>query len=218
MIPTVTDHTPNIWDTGSDDLERLALEECIKRQRLDHRVSVLLLPFTSIDLPRRFAQLGAQVICSAPKVRSREIKGRILAAGLKEEVRLVEAEFPDLPDTDGEPYDIIYIRQGLCHLPYATAKELLRGLLRRLRIGGRIYVSILGLHSELGVGYADENAPVSQRFAELSPDMVERYGVEGEICLYTERDLFMLLMESGASVLRTFTTTYGNVRGVGVRV
>jgi hypothetical protein len=91
-------------------------------------------------------------------------------------------------------------------------------LLLRLRIGGKLYLSILGLHSELGQGYAGAETPIDQRFAPLSPALVKKYGIQGEVCLYTERNLFMLLLEAGASVLRTLTTTYGNVKGIAVRV
>jgi hypothetical protein len=48
--------------------------------------------------------------------------------------------------------------------------------------------------------------------------MAEKYGIKGEVCLYSERDLFMLLLDAGASVLRTMTTTYGNVKAVAVRI
>ena len=48
--------------------------------------------------------------------------------------------------------------------------------------------------------------------------MAKKYGIAGPVCLYSERNLFMLLLEAGASVLRTMTTTYGNVKGVAVRV
>ncbi|MFZ1444919.1 MAG: hypothetical protein WAS49_05520, partial [Candidatus Dechloromonas phosphoritropha] len=59
---------------------------------------------------------------------------------------------------------------------------------------------------------------VEQRYAPLTPAIAERYGIEGAVCLYSERNLFMLLLEAGASVLRTMTTTHGNVKGVAVRV
>ncbi|MDP3440634.1 MAG: hypothetical protein Q8R95_13635, partial [Azonexus sp.] len=80
------------------------------------------------------------------------------------------------------------------------------------------YLSILGLHSELGDGYADAEVPVEQRFAKLSPALIKKYGITNEVCLYSERNLFMLLLDAGASVLRTLTTTHGNVKAVAVRV
>jgi hypothetical protein len=93
-----------------------------------------------------------------------------------------------------------------------------RRLLLELRIGGKLYVSVLGLHSELGDGYGGGETPVEERFAELAPAVAAKYGVSGPVCLYTERNLFMLLLAAGASVLRTMTTTYGNVKGIAVRV
>ncbi len=214
-----THHTPNIWDTGNDDLERLALEECIKRQRVDHDVSVLVIADGNVELCGKFAHLGAQVVCAGPSEKQQQIQGRILAAGLKDDVRFKPVAFPELPDVaDCEPYDIIYVRQGLCHLPYAEARKVIHALSRKLRIGGKLFVAILGLHSELAEGYDGTEQIVNERFAELDSTMIQRYGIAGEVCLYTERNLFMLLMEAGVSVLRTFTTTYGNVRGVAVRV
>ena len=57
---------------------------------------------------------------------------------------------------------------------------------------------------------------------ETGNDELERYALEE--CHRRQRTdhgtsvLFMLLLEAGASVLRTMTTTHGNVKGVAVRV
>ena len=59
---------------------------------------------------------------------------------------------------------------------------------------------------------------VEDRFSNLSPAMIKKYNIKGKVCLYSERNLFLLLLEAGASVLRTLTTTYGNVKAVAVRV
>ena len=88
----------------------------------------------------------------------------------------------------------------------------------QLKIGGKLYLSILGLHSELGDGYAGAERILSERFCELDPRMAAKYDIPGPVCLYSERNLFTLLLEAGASVLRTFTSTHGNVKGIAVRV
>ena len=110
------------------------------------------------------------------------------------------------------------VRRGLCALPYEEARQVIRQLLLKLRIGGKLYVSIHGLHSELSDGYAGVEHNIEERHTELAPAMAEKYGIAGPICLYSERNLFTLLLEAGASVLRTMTTTYGSVKGVAVRV
>ena len=218
-METVAHINANPFAGELQEMERLALEECVKRQRLDHRVSVLVLPTGTSDLACRFARLGAQVTLGDEPGRRRDIEGRILAAGLRDEVRFAACTPDAMPeDIPGEPFDIIVIRRGLCAMRHEAARQAVRRLLLELRIGGKLYVSVLGLHSELGDGYPAAETPVEERFAELAPAIAEKYGVSGPVCLYTERNLFMLLLAAGASVLRTMTTTYGNVKGIAVRV
>ncbi|WP_265945465.1 hypothetical protein [Dechloromonas sp. A34] len=213
------DTTANPLEVGNDENERQALEECVKRQRLDRRVSVLVIPAGHCEIAVKFARLGAHVTAADAAALHRDITGRVLAAGFSDDIGFAAATLSELPeDLPDEPYDIIFVRRGLCNMPYEEARIVIRSLLLRLKIGGKMYVSILGLHSELGEGYADHIQPVDQRFSRLAPPLAKKYAIDGPVCLYTERNLFMLLLEAGASVLRTLTTTYGNVKGVGVRV
>jgi SAM-dependent methyltransferase len=211
--------TANPLETGTDELERFALEECVKRQRVDRRVSVLVLPDKRGEMAIKFARLGAQVTVADTADLQQDVEGRVLAAGLHNEISFTACALPALPENpQGELFDIIVIRRGLCVLPYDEARQVVRQLLLQLRIGGKLYISVLGLHSELGDGYADGDQSIEQRFAKLSPALAGKYEIRQPVCLYTERNLFMLLLEAGASVLRTLTTTYGNVKGIAVRV
>jgi SAM-dependent methyltransferase len=206
-------------ETGADELERLALEECFKRKRHEHAVSVFVTPAGKCELAAKFARMGASVDVADQAERRQDIEGRILASGSPQDIHFVGATLSELAGPlAGEPYDIVFIRRGLCTLPYPESRRIVRQMLQRLKIGGRIYLSTLGLHSELGDGYTAIDQPVTRRFGPLSPAMARKYGIPGDICLYTERDLFMLLLESGASVLRTMTTSYGSVKAVGGRV
>lgn len=206
------------WAEENDPIQQLALEECVKRQRFDNAVSVLVLPAGGAKLATRFAALGAQVTLADQAARKQEIEGRVLAAGYSDNIRFAAAELPSPPPQGGAPYDIIVFRHGLCKLPYARGKQLIQQLMQQLKIGGKLYLSIIGLHSELGDGYAGREQSIYERWGKLSPAMARKYDVREEVCLYSERDLFLLLLESGASVLRTLTTTWGNVKGVAVRV
>jgi len=211
--------TANPWDNGADELERFALEECVKRQRIDHRVSVLVVSDKRCELAPKLANLGAQVLIVDRPAFQQEIEGRILAAGQRDQISFMAFELNALPEVfPGQPFDMIIVRRGLCGLPYEKARQTIRRLLLQLRIGGKLYVSVLGLHSELGQDYAGGNSLIEQRFAPLAAPLADKYEIRHPVCLYTERNLFMLLLEAGASVLRTLTTTYGNVKGVAVRV
>lgn len=207
------------WAEENDPIQQLALEECVKRQRFDNAVSVLIMPAGGAKLATRFAALGAQVTLADQASRRQEIEGRALAAGYPDHIRFAATELPAPPTQDGAaPYDIIVFRHGLCHLPYARGKQLIQQLMQQLKIGGKLYLSIMGLHSELGEGYAGREQSIYERWCKLSPAMARKYEMPDPVCLYSERDLFLLLLESGASVLRTLTTTWGNVKGVAVRV
>jgi hypothetical protein len=210
---------PQPDETVSDSLENLALEETVKRERVEHAVSVLLLPAGRCTAAQRFARLGARVLVGDQPGRRQEVDGRILANGFADQITFAEFDMASPPDPlPGEPFDVIVVRRGLCGLPYADASRVVRQLLFKLRIGGKLFVTITGLHSELGDAYPDAERPVAERYAELAPAMAARYDLHGPVCLYSERDLFMLLLDAGASVLRTMTTTYGSVQGVAVRI
>jgi hypothetical protein len=212
-------NTANPFETGDDEIERFALEECIKRQRVDHRVAVMVWPAARCELAVKFAKLGARVTAADREAHQQDVEGRILASGFNHEIRYAALELPNIPDDlPDEPYDIIVIRYGLSHLPYIQARAVIRQFMLKLRIGGKLYVSILGINSELGDGYDDCEKMVEDRFCNLSPAMIKKYNIKGKVCLYSERNLFLLLLEAGASVLRTLTTTYGNVKAVAVRV
>lgn len=214
-----TNTTAKPFDSGPDEFERYALEECVKRQRFDRQVSVLVMPGEHCELATQFAKIGARVIVADLAERQHDIEGRILAAGRRDEISFSPCILPAPPEGMGSDHlDIICLRRSLCILPYEEARQVVRQLLQRLKIGGKLYLSVFGMHSELSEGYAGREQTINQRFARLDSPMAEKYGISVPICLYSERDLFMLLIEAGGSVLRTATTTYGNVKAVAVRV
>lgn len=215
----VTHTTAYPWEMGNDPVEQLALEECAKRQRIDHHSSVLILPAGQCRLASAFARFNAEVYVADTAARRREIDGRILASGFTENIHFLETELPGPPPApDGLLYDIILLRRGLCSLPYNQGKQLIKQLRQQLKIGGKMFITVLGLHSELGEAYPGREQSLYERYAPLSPAMARKYDINHEVCLYSERDLFLLMLESGVSVLRTMTTTWGNVKAVAVRV
>lgn len=210
-----TNHNPNHHDS-SDELEQLAIRELVRRRSLSDQVSVLVVPSGHGDFALQLVAGGAQVTAMDAGSFVHEVAQQCPpGAGLT----AVEASLTALPDEPpGAPYDMIFCRRGFCRLPYAAAGQTLRSLLRKLKIGGKLYLSVLGLHSELGDDYPGAEEDIADRFCPISPKMAEKYGIFDPVCLYSERNLFVLALESGGSVLRTFSTTHGNVRAVIVRV
>jgi len=214
-----TNINANLLETCSDQLERLVLEEVHKRRRSASSVSALVLPVGRAELAIELAKLGCTVTGVDDPRFEGEFNGRALAAGKVDELTFLPGTLDALPERiPGEPFDIVYIRRGLCGVRYAEARKILKQLIAHLKIGGKLYASVLGMHSELGDHYAGAERPVEDRFCHLDAGMAHKYGIQDPVCLYSERNLFMLLLEAGGSVLRTFTTTHGNVKGVAVRV
>lgn len=211
--------TAYCFETGNDEAERLALEECVKRHRISQQVSVLVSPAGNCELAIKFGLLGAEVMALDKASAKHEVEGRILANGLADNITFHDIDLANLPENlPGKPFDIIVVRRGLCGMPYDEARKVVRKLLLNLKIGGRLYVSILGLHSAVGDGYPHSEKDVEQRFSPLAPALAKKYDIDHPVCLYSERNLFMLLVDAGASILRTLTTSYGNVKAVAVRV
>ena len=112
------DINANLLETGNDETERLALEECVKRQRFDQRVSVLVIPAGRCELGVKFARLGAQVIVADNTSRQSEVEGRILASDYRDSITYLGASIGSFPDNaPGEPYDPPY------HSPVAAQIE-----------------------------------------------------------------------------------------------
>lgn len=209
-----------LLETCSDELERLVLEEVHRRRRSGETVSALVLPVGHGELALELARLGCGVTGVDAAPFEEELAAKATAAKLACPLIFVPMNgLASPPETvPGEPFDIVFCRRGLCSMPYGQARQVVRKLLQKLKIGGKLYISILGMHSELGDHYPGNEKPIEDRFCELEPGMAKKYGIDHPVCLYSERNLFMLLLEAGGSVLRTFTTTHGNVKGVAVRV
>lgn len=209
-----------ISETG-DALERLAVEEVLRRARMGETVHALDIDCAHSGLFLRLAQAGAQVTAVDGDDLEMAVADAAAAHSAADRVRFLRHSLGELQAAAvpaGAPFDLIVVHRSLPFLNFADAEAVLRRLAGWLKIGGKLYVSAFGKHSELGDHYPHASHFVQQRFAELEPAVAGKYGIAGPVCLYSERDLFLLLFEAGASVLKTFTTTHGNVKAVGVRV
>lgn len=206
-------------DSAVDEFERLAVDQVILRRRgVDSRPSALVLPTGRCSISYELARKGASVT-AADKGDFNPDDPQLYPESVCRAINFLPLELDDERKAlANEPFDVIVVRRGISSLPYPEARKVLNRLIKRLKIGGKLYVSVLGLHSALGMDYPCGDADIGERYCELAPTMAERYSIQGKVCLYSERNLFALILEAGGSVLRTLTTTHGNVKGVAVRV
>lgn len=191
------------------ELEQWVLVEIGKRQRAGEAVNALLSGVGADMQALRMAEAGARVLLLSDGLAPPHVN-----------ITQLPASGPADPDAPMplEPFDIILSQRALCHLRYEAARKELRRLLLRLKIGGKLFISLYGIHSELGDNYGDGGKLVNDRYCPLTPELAKRYGLDGPVCLYSERNLFALLMEAGAAVIKTSTSALGHVRGIAARV
>jgi SAM-dependent methyltransferase len=203
-----------------DELDQLAVLEVQKRKRAGLVPAVLDADCGDGAFALRLARSGADVLAIDSGHDGSDLMAAAKVLGIAGSVRFLPWQ-PGCGNTTplpGGPFDIVANHRSLSLMPYSQGVAMVRELLLNTRTGGRLYISAYGLHSDFGDHYEHASKPVRERFAPLPPETASRYGIDGPVCLYSERDLFLLMFEAGASVLRTFTTTHGNVKAIGVRV
>ena len=191
------------------EVDQWVLTELARRQRSGEKVTAMLIGIGAEDQALRMAEAGARVLLFS----DREPFGH---------VDIVHQPVATFADAEAalplEPFDIILSQRSLSPLRYADAKQSVRRYLQRLKIGGKLFISLYGIHSDLGENYADGSKLVDDRLAPVTPEQAKRYGLTAPVCLYSERNLFSLLMEAGGAVLKTSTSALGHVRGVAARI
>lgn len=213
---------PALLAQPGDELDQLALLEAGKRRRADETVSALQIDCGDALLGLRLARNGVKVLAvdAAPATGIRlQEAAQTLDVTDNFRFQAWKAEYClDTTPLPGAPFDIVACPYSLSRLPYAHAHNLLRRLALMTKIGGKLFISAYGVLSALSEDYPDENRPVRERFSPLAAAVGAKYGIDQPVCLYSERDLFLLLFEAGLSVVRTFSTTHGNVKAIAVRV
>lgn len=196
----------------SCEVDQWVLTELGKRQRSGETVSALLVGIGADDQAVRMAEAGARVLLFSDRDPAEHLN--IVRQPLASLASLHTAE-PPLPL---QPFDLILSQRSLSTLRYDEALIAVRRFLQRLKIGGKFFISLYGIHSDLGDGYPDGSKLVGERLAPVAPEIAERYDLRAPLCLYSERNLFALLMEAGGVVLKTSTSALGHVRGVAARI
>jgi hypothetical protein len=192
----------------SGELNEMAFKEVENRLHAGADVSALIFGREVSDLAVQLASSGAQVVVEACPQNHRGLRV----------VPFTLAKLPDSGALPEAPFDVIVSQLVLHPLPYEQAYQALCKLMSLLKIGGKLYLSTYGLHSMIGDQYPDSGKRVEDRFAELPAGLADLYDLHGPLCLYSERNLFTLLFQVGASILQSATGALGNVRAVVVRI
>ncbi|NPB03290.1 MAG: class I SAM-dependent methyltransferase [Thermotogae bacterium] len=119
---------------------------------------------------------------------------------------LRDLSYADVPQGIG----IVVASRVLHYLRYREALGVLRILRNRMVKGGRIFVSLSGLHSPLAEGYP--RAPIEERFFLLSEELRRKFSITEPVCLYSLQDAHRLMEEVGElRRVGSRITAFGNI-------
>lgn len=213
--------------TSDDQLEKLALEETFKKLRFEEEVNVLIFTSDSCDLAIKFAKMGAKITLVTEPAKEKILRSLIAKENLSEAFEFLTmkpqnndniSQFIHLVKHSNKTFDLVFIRHFICKMNYAQAGFFLEDILHCIKIGAKLYMTTYGIHSELSQNYPHIELSVQDRFCPIAPNIAKKYDIKEPICLYSERDLILLLIETGCSVLRSWISSYGNVQSVAVRI
>ena len=210
-------HGTDIATQWLDELDLESLRFVVSPQMPKKRVAVDLGCGLGVQ-GIRFSMLG----CRATLYDLVDIGDRIESVRHSLGVQKLEFKHLDLRRATPEDFPpvvgLAYSQRFIHHLRFEEASRLLAMLALRLCAKGRLFISASGLESELGAGYAHLANPVEQRFSPLAANMQEKHRVREAVCLYTVSELEQSVVTHGFTAIRTWTSPFGNVKGVFERV
>jgi SAM-dependent methyltransferase len=216
LLHPAASHGVDIASQWIDHLDREALRFAVSPQ-IPRRVALDLGCGVGTQ-GIRFAVFGCRtVLYDVADIGERIERARrsLEIAGLEfRQIDLREATIEDFPPDVG----VAYSQRFIHYLRFEEASRLLATLARRLCPKARLFLSASGLGSELGIGYRGAERPIEHRFAPLSGEMQARHGVHEPVCLYTQEELERLVLAQGFTAVRTWSSPFGNVKGVFERI
>lgn len=113
-----------------------------------------------------------------------------------------------------KPIDLVYSQRFIHYLPYATARLLAQNIYKRLKIGGRVFISASGINTELSTDYRGKEVPVQMRYFPLSQSMREKHGISTDVCLYSKEELSDLFCSNGFKEIQVWESGFKNIKAI----
>ena len=214
LAPTTGKHGSNISEQRLDELDQACLDFVKTRVSETGSCQAVDIGAGSGPQSKRMAELGASALMIDLTDQYQSVKA--FNAGLGHEaIRFFQKDVREMAVAEWpEKIDCVYSQRMLSAIPYAEALKLLQTLKSRAMAGAHFFLSAGGLDSEYKEGYPDAEKPVEERWAKLAPAMGAKHNVLIPQCLYHADDLSHLLEKAGLTVLRSWTSAFGNVKAV----
>jgi uncharacterized UPF0146 family protein len=210
LLPTTGRHGGDISSQRIDELDGACLD-FVRELREKGIVP------TAIDIgggngaqSRRMAELGAAVVLVDLTDQHDNISSFNQSIG-HEAIRFYQDDIRTIDIASFSSFfHLIYSQRMMGCIRYDELGELFRALYRWAMIGARCFVSAGGLDTEVGQDYPHRNFPVADRWSPIAPKMASKHQIFAPQCLYRDKEFADLIFASGFSVVRRWTSPFGN--------
>ena len=207
----INEYGVDISSQRIDDLDQLCLEYVLKNQNV-----------TSIDVGCGMGFHGIRMALLNSKTYlvdildikdyidkiNRLVRLSIPISYIKSDVRKLNMNL--LP-----AIDVLYSQRFIHYLQYSQAIKFLVQINSKIKHGGKLYLSVSGINSELSNGYKCKEKDIRHRFCKLSLENKKKHKIKESVCLYSKEEFSNLISESGFSSIKIWESGFGNIKAIG---
>ena len=106
----------------------------------------------------------------------------------------------------------VIVQRTIHYLPHPAALSLLSQLYKNVE--DKLFISVTGIHSAVGVAYAGRDVAVEDRFCPLMREQAQTFSISQPVCLYSKAEFVALLETSGWRVERCWESAFGNIKAM----
>lgn len=125
---------------------------------------------------------------------------------------LKEVEYIDFPKN----IDFVYSARFLHYLTYDEAENLLRKFSKNMKSGAKIFITVSGLNSDIGINYDCAGKDIKKRNCFLSKSNQSRFEIKEKITLYKKEELEKLIGEY-FKIEESWESDFKNIFVIGVK-
>jgi cyclopropane fatty-acyl-phospholipid synthase-like methyltransferase len=203
-------HGVDVASQRADDLDNL----CLKHIAAKSAARVLDLGAGAGGQSLRMVEAGATVI-AVDSYDFGEVFAKLRADNAidKTQLQFIRGDISSIPAqwTKDKVTDAI-VQRTIHYLQYEAAQQLLNHLYKK--VADKLFISVTGIHSAVGVEYAGRAVAVKERFSPLAPEQAQTFSISQPVCLYSAEEFVALLETNGWKVERWWESAFGNIKAV----
>ena len=212
VYDTAMQYGVDITSTRLDDLDKRVFSEIQKKALQGESVTVLDGGCGKGGLAVSLSRVGAKVTALDIDNYANEIKERVAGATLPPpSLTFVQNNIASFLFKSDEIFDMVVLQRVLHYLPYTLARQVLSTLLIK---ADTLYLSVTGANTAIAKHYPVLKKPIEKRWGKLDIQGQKLFSITAPLCLYSEKEIFNLLTETGWSIDWSRVSDFGNIKVV----